>query len=164
MAVPNTNTFKLSDVCNELNLSGSDRKLSVCFSSANTNYFNSAYEGSKDRLSNFRDYGSHNGSSSFDVIVVVEAELFSGDTVECVVNLRDTSGLIIDNYSYRTTSSESHTFSISMGYYMDISSFSVNRLKAKPMWSDDDGRSWNYTSQSGTYTGAESFKIRKSNI
>jgi len=58
MAVPDTNTFSLQDVVDEVNPTTDD--LQDCFSDANPDYFNPTYEGSKDRLSNFRDYGSHN--------------------------------------------------------------------------------------------------------
>lgn len=62
MSVPNTTTFRLSDVCDELGLSSSNRRLSECFLAADSTYFNPTYEGNKDRLSNFRDYGTHNAS------------------------------------------------------------------------------------------------------
>lgn len=59
MPVPNTNTFSLADVCNEIGLTGSNRTLANCFASAVSGGFDPAYQGSKDRLSNFRNY-SHN--------------------------------------------------------------------------------------------------------
>lgn len=55
MAVPNTNTFSLEDVRVELGL-GATTSLSACFSSADPSGFDAAYSGSKDRLSNFRNY------------------------------------------------------------------------------------------------------------
>ena len=54
--VPNTNTFSLTDVQTELELS-STTSLVNCFSNALDGGFNPSYKGSKDRLSNFRNYG-----------------------------------------------------------------------------------------------------------
>lgn len=55
MAVPNTTTFTLQDVINEVNPATND--LIACFAAANPDYFNPLYEGNKDNLLNFRDYG-----------------------------------------------------------------------------------------------------------
>jgi hypothetical protein len=54
MAVPNTSSFSLQDVVNEIN--PSSKSLSGCFSSARSAGFVSSYSGAKDRLSNFRGY------------------------------------------------------------------------------------------------------------
>ena len=56
MAVPDTNTFSLQDVCNQFTKNPPD-DLVDCFSLANSAEFDPNYEGSKDRLSNFRNYG-----------------------------------------------------------------------------------------------------------
>lgn len=56
MAVPDTNTFSLQDVITELGL-GATSSLANCFSAAQPGFYDPAYEGSKDRLSNFRNYG-----------------------------------------------------------------------------------------------------------
>lgn len=56
MAVPNTNTFSLQDVVDEVNPTTDD--LVDCFADAVASKFDPAYEGSKDRLSNFRNYGA----------------------------------------------------------------------------------------------------------
>ena len=56
MAVPNTNTFSLQDVVNEIN-PPSDT-LQSCFDNASSAQFDITYEGLKDRLSNFRNYGN----------------------------------------------------------------------------------------------------------
>lgn len=58
MAVPDTNTFSLQDVCDELNNNGESGidDLTACFANANAAGFDATYEGSKDRLSNFRNY------------------------------------------------------------------------------------------------------------
>ncbi|AGO48509.1 hypothetical protein Phi18:2_gp60 [Cellulophaga phage phi18:2] len=57
MAVPNTNTFLLSDVRSELSLP-STTSLVACFSAAVSSRFDPAYSGSKDGLLNFRNYGA----------------------------------------------------------------------------------------------------------
>jgi len=54
MAVPNTSTFTLQDVVNEINPTTND--LADCFSDSTDSGFVSSYKGSKDRLSNFRGY------------------------------------------------------------------------------------------------------------
>lgn len=58
MAVPNTDDFSLQDVCDEMNNNGESdiNTLSECFGASNDSGFNTTYKGSKDRLSNFRDY------------------------------------------------------------------------------------------------------------
>ena len=52
MAVPNTTTFTMDDVFDEVG----HMDLLTCFSVATDSYFKPLYKGSKDRLSNFRDY------------------------------------------------------------------------------------------------------------
>ena len=52
MAVPNTTTFTMDDVFDEVGY----LDLVTCFSNSVDSYFNPLYKGSKDRLSNFRDY------------------------------------------------------------------------------------------------------------
>ncbi|MEL4307438.1 hypothetical protein [Joostella sp. CR20] len=56
--VPDTNTFSLVDVLEEINSKtcGSLNSLSGAFNSSVSDGFNPVYEGSKDRLSNFRGY------------------------------------------------------------------------------------------------------------
>lgn len=54
MAVPNTNTFTLQDVINEVSPATND--LAACFAAANPDGFDPLYVGNKDRLSNFRNY------------------------------------------------------------------------------------------------------------
>ena len=56
MAVPDTNTFSLQDVTNELGL-GSGDSLIDCFNDATSSEFDPNYKGDGDRLSNFRNYG-----------------------------------------------------------------------------------------------------------
>tara|TARA_R110002126_G_scaffold65926_1_gene167830 strand:+ start:27 stop:434 length:408 start_codon:yes stop_codon:yes gene_type:complete len=52
MGVPNTTTFTMDDVFDEVGY----LDLVTCFSNSVDSYFNPSYKGSKDRLSNFRDY------------------------------------------------------------------------------------------------------------
>lgn len=54
MSVPNTNNFSLQDVIDEINPSSND--LATCFAEAIDSGFDSAYEGSKNSLLNFRNY------------------------------------------------------------------------------------------------------------
>ena len=63
MGVPNTTTFELQDVVDEVNPTTDD--LVDCFADANASYFDSTYEGSKNQLLNFRNYGSGNALTQF---------------------------------------------------------------------------------------------------
>lgn len=56
MAVPDTNTFGLQEVCTELGLTGSNRTLTACFANAIADRFDPAYSGNKNSLYNFRNY------------------------------------------------------------------------------------------------------------
>ena len=56
MAVPNTQTFTLQDVVNEVNPTTDD--LVDCFSDAVAGQFDSAYSGLKNELLNFRNYNA----------------------------------------------------------------------------------------------------------
>jgi len=56
MAVPDTTTFTLQNVVNEINPSTDD--LVKSFSDAVASKFDSSYEGSKNQLLNFRNYGA----------------------------------------------------------------------------------------------------------
>lgn len=55
MPVPDTNTFTLQDVVDVV--SPSSDTLQACFDNAVDDFFDPAYEGSKDSLLNFRNYG-----------------------------------------------------------------------------------------------------------
>jgi hypothetical protein len=67
--VPNTTTFTLQDVVDEVNPTTDD--LQDCFSDAIADYFNPTYEGSKNSLLNFRDYGSHNSIDMYSYLSAV---------------------------------------------------------------------------------------------
>ena len=62
MAVPNTTSFTLLDVVNEINTP--DRSLNGCFVASRSAGFVSSYAGSKNQLSNFRGY-SHSTSTYY---------------------------------------------------------------------------------------------------
>mgnify|MGYP000061649344 FL=1 len=62
MAVPDTTTFTLQNVVDEID---NDDNLVGCFNDANANYFDSSYEGSQNQLLNFRNYGSQNALTQF---------------------------------------------------------------------------------------------------
>lgn len=57
MAIPNTNTFSLNDVRVELGL-GATTDLVACFSAAEEGLFDPTYQGSKNELNDFRNYGA----------------------------------------------------------------------------------------------------------
>ena len=56
MGVPDTTTFTLQNVVTEVNPTTDD--LVDCFADADSNKFDSTYEGSKNQLLNFRNYGA----------------------------------------------------------------------------------------------------------
>jgi hypothetical protein len=59
MSVPNTHTFSLQDVAHEIYGSSiSGKSLRGCFTDSVAGKFDPTYKGSKDRLSNFRNYGA----------------------------------------------------------------------------------------------------------
>ena len=62
MGVPNTTTFTLQNVVDEID---NDDNLVGCFNDANANYFDPSYEGSQNQLLNFRNYGSQNALTQF---------------------------------------------------------------------------------------------------
>ena len=65
MAIPDSGSgWGLTDVRVELGL-GATSSLTDCFSAASPGSFDPTYEGSKDRLSNFRNYGASAGLTSF---------------------------------------------------------------------------------------------------
>lgn len=112
MAVPNTNTFSLQDVVNEINPSSDD--LATCFAEANPNYFNPAYSGTKDRLTNFRDYGSHNANTDPVTTFQCAHDPLDGQ-IDIVVETRDYTGIIYVRFldSNGSTIIHSGTFIVS---------------------------------------------------
>ena len=63
MAVPDTTTFTLQNVVDEVNPTTDD--LVDCFADAVASKFDSSYEGSKNQLLNFRNYGAAASLNSF---------------------------------------------------------------------------------------------------
>lgn len=59
MAVPDTTTFSLQDVVDEV-ITISPHDLQGCFTDANPLYFNLSYYNDGNDLLEFRDYGAHN--------------------------------------------------------------------------------------------------------
>lgn len=55
--VPDTNTFTLQDVCDEIGVANCT--LQNCFDNANAAGFDVSYEGDKDSLTNFRNYNHY---------------------------------------------------------------------------------------------------------
>lgn len=94
MAIPNTTTFTLVNVCDELNLIGADRNLVKCFSSANPNYFDPAYSGSKNSLLNFRDYGSHDKPVFIITPLDIEFTIWSSSAVIFDMWVEHDSGIV----------------------------------------------------------------------
>ncbi len=98
MAVPDTNTFSLQDVVDEfVKVSPQPDDLVDCFANASASAFDPAYEGSKDRLSNFRNYngvfagqfntivsGSLSSSQSWSNQVFTLSDNYIGHTVQVV--------------------------------------------------------------------------------
>ena len=76
--VPNTGTFSLYDVVDAIGLL-SNASLDDCFDAANPAGFDSSYAGSKDRLSNFRNYDHDVPYISIDPTQLVDVP-YSGGT------------------------------------------------------------------------------------
>ena len=74
MSVPDNNTFGLDAVRTELGLAY-PTGLGACFTASVDANFDQAYKGSKDRLSNFRNY---NGLNKIEIIDIVSYPWFSG--------------------------------------------------------------------------------------
>lgn len=122
MAVPDTNTFTLANVCDELGLIGANRNLVQCFASADSGAFDPAYAGSKDRLSNFRNYGAGVPVDSILLAggVGIDAStactmFANGDTGTYYIPAND----LFSNTTELYTNSPGSTFAPGPGYYSD---------------------------------------------
>lgn len=71
MPVPNTTTFNLQNVVDEI--TGTQTSLSACFTDAASSGFNPLYEGSKNNLLNFRDYAHPTGVPTTSISLGVGA-------------------------------------------------------------------------------------------
>ena len=112
MAVPNTTTFTMDDVFDEVGY----LDLVTCFSNSVDSYFNPLYKGSKDRLSNFRDYkvtviltsflSSTGNSSQTTVCSYIDSERYYHDGSSSIPQVGDnvysdsagTTGLSSNHY------------------------------------------------------------------
>ena len=75
MSVPNTNTFSLQDVVNEI---GSEDDLVEEFALAHPGYFDPNYIGNQDRLSNFRNYGGGLPSNCIGILNIATRPFYIG--------------------------------------------------------------------------------------
>ncbi len=70
MPIPNTDSFSLQDVVDEINPTTDD--LVDCFADADANLFDPLYEGSKNSLLNFRNYGNALKDKDGNAYTIVE--------------------------------------------------------------------------------------------
>ena len=97
MAVPDTNTFTLQEVIDEVNPTTNDLK--DCFADANDSRFDSLYSGAKNSLLNFRNYNNNLD----DVLVIGEGVIisdFESNKVFTVGNIKQ-EGII--NFRFTVT-------------------------------------------------------------
>ncbi|QQO97345.1 BACON domain-containing protein [Maribacter phage Colly_1] len=107
MAVPNTTTFTLANVCDEIGLTGSNRTLQSCINSAEARGYNSSYSGSKNSLLNFRDYETPSTADTLSISPTTYSNT-SGFTDSFVVSvISNTSWTVSDNQTWITLSSSS---------------------------------------------------------
>jgi hypothetical protein len=83
--VPNTSTFGLTDVTA---VTGGT-SLSSAFTNSTDSYFDATYKGSKDRLSNFRNYGVSNAVPTVTTSAITSN---TGGTVVCGGNVTSQGG------------------------------------------------------------------------
>lgn len=105
MAVPDTNTFSLQDVINEVNPSTND--LVSCFADAYSVGFDPAYEEDKNELNDFRNYVS----PDLDLFLYLK---LNNNTTDSSVYVRDTytqAAFTYDDGLYSGAANESVIFS-----------------------------------------------------
>ena len=88
MAVPDTTTFTMDDVFDEVGY----LDLVTCFSNSVDSYFNPLYKGSKDRLSNFRDYKVTGTLTSFSSSVGSSSQTTACGQLDSQTYYHDGSG------------------------------------------------------------------------
>lgn len=76
VTVPNTTTFSLQDVVDAVNPTTDD--LVDCFADADSGQFDPTYEGSKDRLYNFRNYGNQTSGGAVQFVTIVDRGTIKG--------------------------------------------------------------------------------------
>ena len=74
--VPNTTTFSLQDVVDSVNPTTDD--LQDCFNDADSGQFDPLYEGNKDRLYNFRNYGNQTTGGAVRFVTIVSRGTIKG--------------------------------------------------------------------------------------
>ena len=97
MSVPNTNTFSLQDVVDEV--SPTVDSLSSCFTASIDSYFDATYKGSKNKLSNFRNYNYASVLNFYMYGVDYDQPAgggFSKSEVVTVTGMNSTHGYTID--------------------------------------------------------------------
>lgn len=176
MAVPDTNTFSLQDVCDELNNNGESGidDLTACFANANAAGFDATYEGSKDRLSNFRNY-EHVTATTYRYTIVhpnnIGSNSYSNVTSTYIGATSTLDGLSNSNdivaQSGHTSSAakdcldDSGGSPIKIDWYLPgsyeflfLSTANLsdinNTLAGEPGWDELDGTYWTSTEKSAT--------------
>ena len=123
MAVPDTTTFTLQDVADEFGL-GSNDGLTDCFDEATSSDFDVLYEGNKDELLNFRNYGG------VTLIAVTMSSGTSKDVCNETPNITrytdgtDSSGPVVGDVVY--TNSTGTSFLASGNYKSQMGSSGSN--------------------------------------
>jgi hypothetical protein len=130
MAVPDTDTFKLTDVQSNVPIAGV-QGLDEFLDNADASKFDSTYSGAKDNLLNFRNYGATNLKFEYTTTLTntIKLPLRSGTTVNLTVDWGDGSQSSITSYNDPDTT---HTYSLSDTYPIKITG-TINS------WSYGDG-------------------------
>jgi hypothetical protein len=119
MAVPNTTTFSLQDVVDELGGLPRPDDLIACFAAATSGGFDPSYEGSKNNLLNFRNYTSIVASV---VITPATKNSFGNGDSFLVTVTANVAWTVSDNVSWITSSPISGTgngsFTVTVGSYL----------------------------------------------
>ena len=126
MAVPNTTTFSLQDVVDEVNPTTDD--LVDCFADAVASSFDSTYSGSKNQLLNFRNYGSNNP------IVSLTTTQNQGSLLNLSCTASTTQTWVASGDASQTINSNDPNFTYSVSnpavVYIDITNPSITILDA----------------------------------
>jgi hypothetical protein len=112
MAIPNQPNFSLSQVLTEVGI-GSANGLAAAFTASIDDYFDPLYEGQKNSLSNFRNYGPPPlQANNFDVIIPNNYPYAFDPLVYCTGT---TSNTIVQSITQPTTPPGNGAFSIPTG-------------------------------------------------
>lgn len=90
--VPDTTTFNLQDVVDSVNPTTDD--LQDCFNDADSGQFDPTYEGNKDRLLNFRNYGNQTSGGVVRFVTIDDRGRIKGGSLtgNNAATQRSTSG------------------------------------------------------------------------